>query len=308
MTESTSSITTFMGCHAKYNFKYNLRLDSRELREALAYGSLVHAYAETKHGGPNNAMVKCEESLIEAYPEKDDVIEALAFKARCIGELWQAYWDDFDGDMSNKNLEFLMAEHEWKTGELVGKGDGYLHHKGYDKYFYYELKTASRITTELYLSSLQLNKQVDVNINALWYMEKQCDGAFYDIIWKPMIRKKKGETDAEFEERYIDCYRTEPAKYFDRQFVFRTNEDLVRSAKEMTSAIEYIKHVNYVARDDRAFFRNTGECSKFGSQCQYHGICMENNDHLQESFGTRQQKHPELSNTPEMQGESNGDS
>jgi hypothetical protein len=309
-TESGSSLACWRTCPKKYEFTYDKRLSSRGYDHNLWYGSFVHAQRAVCH-----AERLPEEIKNQVAEERDQILELALSKfpqneadirddwdlANRVVMLWRAHWSAKLNEYGEAALEFLDVEGEWsipvqsEEHRHVGKRDGYLRHRTFNSHFLYELKTASSHDKEGYLSVLNLDYQINSNLLALEHEKKPYDGALYDIIWKPDLRRKVGrktmadETRQEFNDRLIEEIRSNMDEYFQRVFITRTNEQLEQYQQELTEQFRQL--------DGQSIrYRNPSACRMYNRLCGFHQACMDPDSvELQDAFTIREKKHPELS-------------
>lgn len=304
MVESGSSIAKFMECPRKYEYAYEKMLGSIHYRSALGYGSFVHAGVEALSGGRINAVALTMNELLDKHVanEARDEIGADMRLANRVVSLWSEFWESVEHPFSNKELNWQHSEFEWKY-ELkdsefvhVGKSDGVVLYKKYDKFFLYELKTAADRSRETYVHRLQVDKQISSNILALRAKGIYVEGVVYDIIWKPGLKRKTerktlpDELVSEFHDRIFDTMKEEPANYFQREIVYRTNGDLAEYERDLRAQFEAI----YIARKKNAFYRNSGACENFGSLCEFFSACIEGKKEMEQLLHRRDRRLPEL--------------
>lgn len=293
------------------------RLFESSPMEALAFIALYHptaftvALREWKH-----------------YPEQAVQIANELVLARAVAHEWILHWQRNTTDLGNSSLEIVIPEREWKFGVStvtpgsetqsaspqgpglnfhLGKSDAVVKHKTYPGHFLYELKTSGMPNREAYKHKLELDKQIGSNLIAMARDGMETGGVFYDIIWKPLIRKKTDrktmpdETTEEFFARIIEEYKKTPEKYFERLMVFRSGRDLADYATDLIDQYAALRSVYERGR----FYRNTNSCDKYGSLCTFFQPCMDRHtEELEDMFRKREKKLPELSE--EIQQENHG--
>lgn len=293
--ESGSSLSTFLSCPKKYDYKYNKLLDPTHYSSALSIGIIVHAIAEENHLGVKGSYDKAVAEIREKY--KTEAVEKDINYATAIGISWSTYWNNSLTSLGNQQFSWLAVEREWRFNissetkdVLVGKSDGYLQHKTMGKCFLYELKTATDRDRESYINQLQSNSQINNNVIALVEDGLDCDGVVYDIIWKPSLRQKQSETDEGFQTRLINTMTAEPDKYFTRHLIYRNKGRLMEHVRDLRQQYSALAHVKA-----NGFFRNTGSCKMYNTTCAYYEACIDNNLDLEKFFAKRERKLPELS-------------
>lgn len=159
-------------------------------------------------------------------------------------------------------------------------------------------KTASN-PDRSYWQELKTNAQISHYLLAAMQMELPVKGMIWDVIQKPSIKPKdltkkaiveleggdycglpfkagyhgeERETPQMYGQRVYAAYIAEPGKYFERRNQYRTPQQLLRYLKGLNrnaAGMEVIK-----AFPDHAT-ESLGSCKSFGSLCDYHQICAE---------------------------------
>lgn len=308
--ETGSSLGTFRTCPKKYAFAYEERLESPYYNQNLGYGNFVHAYRSVFHAQSVSvdAFTQAVQEgadlyawLVHKHADAKDQIDADNALAKAIVGIWADYWNLNPSQLGEEALEWRDVEWEWEFPVLsnpeyihAGKSDGYVRHKEWDKFFLYELKTASDRGGDSYLHRLQLDHQINSNLIALDRAGKPFAGVLYDVIWKPALRRLTGrktkpdETLEEFNQRIIDEVKANPSEYFTRVTVNRTAEHLRDYELELFDQFE-------ASESHRRRYRNPNACMNFNTLCQYFDVCMDPHAaEMRNVFNHRAKKHPEL--------------
>lgn len=301
MTESGSSIQTFLTCPKLYWFKYVKLLESRTYSSALGFGIFFHAQVEAFASGRGDAPVVELGRMMEnrAQEYKDQI--AIDFEqAYQFFRLWKANWEK-DHPHANKNFEFIASEKEWgfnvnECGDRhLGKSDGVVRHLPTRAVFLYELKSAADRDREGYVHKLELDRQVSSNILALKRDGVDVQGVVYDIAWKPGIRRLTGrktkpdETPQEFSDRLVAA-AAEAEDTFERHIVYRSDRLLAEHERDLGLQFDMIARAH-----EKGFTRNTNSCFNYSTKCPYYSACIEGREELLELYSVRDRKHPELS-------------
>lgn len=292
----------FMTCPRKYFYAYEKRLESPGYNKNFGLGSLCHAYAEHFSGkGRPNIIEATLDEIICKYPNHAAQIGADVELSKRMMNAWHSYWSQAKLPFSNAAFEWLLAENEWgikiEDNIHVGKSDGVVRHKEWNKPFYYELKTAADRDRESYVHRLEIDKQVSSNLMALASQGIPVAGTVYDVVWKPSLRRLTGrktmpdETEMEFAERVAKAIEENPAKYFERYIVYRSDKAIEAHKVDLSQQFDALQ----TAREKKAWYRNSGACDNFGTLCPYFSLCMEGHEELETMFNTRDRKLPELS-------------
>lgn len=298
--ESGSSLATFLDCPKKYYYRYEKLLDSRGYSSSLGLGSLVHAFIEQWTGKGNPAAVAEQFKQIKdrCDPESWPYVEIDLRKALGMSNSWESYWKSPSHPFGNDKWEWIHSELEFSfpvnpDGDShVGKMDGVIRHKEWNKVFVYELKTATAREKDSYIHRLGVDRQVFANIYAAKEMGFHVDGILYDIIWKPMIRQKKEETVDQLADRFVATINADPSLHFQREVLYRKEGDINDHLYDVQAQFEALHNAR---KEGGRFYRNSGACDNFGKLCPYFSVCLEGGVELESAYRIRDRKLPELS-------------
>ncbi len=301
MIESGSSLANFLDCPKKYYYRYERLLDSRGYSSSLGLGSLVHALIEewTGKGSAQSVADQLKQIRDRCDPEAWSTVDMDLRKAFGMTNAWKEYWKDSAHPFGNDKWEWLHSELEFSFSvnaygdKHVGKMDGIVRHKEWDKVFVYELKTATAREKDSYIHRLGVDRQVFANIYAAREMGFHVDGILYDVIWKPGIRQKKEETLPELADRFVATMVETPQDYFHREVMYRKDEEIADHLYDVQAQFTAIDNAK---KQGGRFYRNSGACDNFGKLCPFFSACMENgNLDMEKVYRVRDRKHPELS-------------
>ncbi len=303
--ESSSSIGVFQDCQKLYSYKYEKLLESRGYSSPMGLGTLVHAFIE-QYSGKGRADAAEQEYLslkARSSEEFHPQIESDYKLSIELSKLWREYWAASTHPFGNQAFTWLEAESEWKfkigNVDHVGKRDGLLRHKEWNKIFLYEFKTATATGVDTYFNRLEMDRQISSNILALKAEGVKVDGVVYDVLFKPALRllkdrkTKPDETQEEFSARLVAAIADDKQKYFQRQIVYRTEQQLENHSSDIHHVFESME----TARLRNAWPRNTNMCDNFGKLCPFFSMCLgtASEADLELQFNKRSRKLPELS-------------
>lgn len=153
-------------------------------------------------------------------------------------------------------------------------------------------KTAARIDGA-YIARVEIDSQLQKYMNATSDIGLGCDYGTYNIIAKPAIRQKKGESFDTFLRRIEDEYE-DIQKYFHRETVkpSRGLLELTRLEDDlMTREIESCRSTGIWYRNDRA-------CFDYNSACPYLQLCVKSKPpelvQIKSLYRVRDHVHEEL--------------
>ena len=156
----------------------------------------------------------------------------------------------------------VKASEEWLSRDvagntLIGRADGIA-----EDGRLVEHKTTSSEITEEYEYDLQWDEQI------LAYM--LMTGAreiYYTVCRKPTIRQKKGETEEEFFNRMVEWYDEDTDKKIRCMLITRTDREVAEFETELKKMLFEISRTSN-------FYRNTGNCKRWGRRCEYASVCL----------------------------------
>lgn len=283
-------------------YSYEQLLEPRGYSSSLGLGSLVHAFIEADRGGRPMAFQEELDSMKARYADEFMAAIDLDFlAAKDIFRAWSAHWA-LDLPFGNGKFEWVKTEAEWSLPvnanfTLVGKSDGLVKHLEWGSYFLYELKTAADRDRETYIHDLEMNRQVTNNILAWRERGYDVQGALYDIIWKPAVRARKDETEADVKRRMVGLIAEKPLEQLERRIVYRNDRVTADHMTDVAVTAEMLAR----CRADKTWPRFTGSCRKYNQLCPYWSMCLEGNEEMESLYGKREKKLPELSKEIQVQ-------
>lgn len=285
-----SSLRSFQTCRCAYDYRFNRSIVPSESALPLYFGTAVHAALEQWF--KTCSRDAAQTAIMEQGLPVEEYLKA--------SELFAAYanhWSDEPFDVVSVEQEFCLPLINPSTGrksrifELRGKVDGVVRDKSTGRLFILEHKTSSAISAE-YIDRIMLDQQIATYAAAMGRVlnEPVC-GAIYDILEKPSIRMKKGETDAEFEARRAELLAKSKtgkttAKKKDAETASEFRERLRASITPESFRREVVEFDTGKLRDSMAelwaiatdmkkavYYKNTFSCAQFGRACPYLSLC-----------------------------------
>lgn len=286
----------FLSCRQKFDYRYNKEIvpvDDNVV--ALSFGSAVHAALERWF---NYGVKEDAELVAESFP---DLEVENKLKAAVLVERYIEHWGENEPfkvvDVEkefNVPLKNPATNRKSQAWTLCGKADGVVELDG--SLYILEHKTTSCLD-DAYIKRIGIDRQIAVYADAIERVyNRHVEGAIYDILQKPMIKMKKGETEEEFqarrsvliaksktgtssakrqepesEEQFKDRLRqTITGDYFRREVVRFKPEDIKMHMAEMWAISKDMK--------SGVLYRNTGECNALGRKCPYLELCAAHGD------------------------------
>ena len=125
-----------------------------------------------------------------------------------------------------------------------------------------EHKTTSSTNLEEYEYTLMWDEQL-----LAYMLVTGARDVYYTIIRKPNIRQKQSETENEFFERMVLWYDEETDQKIKLVKLSRTDAEVEEYKADLMAMLDEMKKGN--------IYRNTCNCDRMGSRCEYSQICLE---------------------------------
>lgn len=285
-----SALRSFQTCRCAYDYRFNRSIVPTDTARPLYFGTAVHAALEQwfKTGDRDAAQTAIME---QGLPLEDYL------KASVLFDSYADHWRNEPFDIVSVEHEFSLPLRNPSTGrksrlfELRGKVDAIVRDKSTGRLFILEHKTTSGISAE-YIDRIMLDQQIAIYADAISrVLNEPVFGAIYDILQKPLLKMRQGETDEEFEARRADLLaksktgKTTSKKkeaetaaefrerlraaitpdFFRREFVEFDAEKLSKSMAELWAIASDMKKAVY--------YQNTASCAQFGRACPYLSLC-----------------------------------
>lgn len=267
---------SWLDCNRLYYYKYDQMLEPKTHSTALVIGTMVHEFLARlmKHEDINSVMKDLDKAVNEARKLNFDDPEDFEANATTLESMMRG-WDKNRGQLS----EFQPYIHEGEpwienkfkvklpTGDTIeGMIDGLVVID--DELWLVEHKTTSQLGPQ-YISRLIVDAQVTMYIWAVWKMLGVIPrGTIYNVIRKPSIRQKKGESLIEYQNRIAADYITRKDFYFYQTQLYRDQQQLQDFENSLMDVIDDIKRSR--ARD--RWVQNTNHCTRFGT-CPFMHLC-----------------------------------
>jgi len=309
---SYSFWNTFRNCRRRAYWRYVEGLKPLDKAPALVQGDLVHKALAALYGNiPYTALNKVLSDAAGDYGMNQywhiAVAMMEAYQRHYLPESWEtvAIEQPFVGEIINpltgaKSRSFLMGG---KVDGLVRTSDGL---------FILEHKTVSRIDGA-YLDRLWSDMQVQFYSLYVTLNGEPVVGTIYNMLEKPRLEMKGGETDVEFEERKLGMkqpgrakqqmaetdeeyqdrlrawYAAEPR--FHRETIYFTPDDL---HEQRMLIWELTQQYLAAARQGRSsFYQNTSQCFNYNRACEFLPLCQSHgSDSVKCAFYTRDEVDP----------------
>jgi hypothetical protein len=252
LTVSHSELRTFLTCPTKHRFQYGLQRESAAPKaDVLTKGGQIDVACAALEGGG------VEETT---WPEDPS--------CRALVRAWDNYWpNDFVAEEHHVKFRF-----ELQPGlELIGEFDAIGTYQG--RRVILERKSSSEDISpgSAYWQRVELSDaQVSLYLLAAERLGLGVTEILYDVLRKPALRLKKGETPVAFEQRCLETIAEDPEHYFQRKILTRNERERAAHVRDVTGTVRLVQAAAFLGEDTP---RNTGSCWAFGRPCEFYPVC-----------------------------------
>lgn len=297
-----SELTTMDECNRLWYWRYGRKIRRRgSAAWPLLIGSMYHKSWERFYSSPD----KWIPAQIEVPP---DVMRTQAFEEELI--YWNAvgpvqmtrYAEYFRTDRTCFNIKFVekLVEFEWEGYLFRAKMDLGWELDALD--WIVDHKTSGKAVDEAMAAAY------DTRFQFMFYawmaiksgLMPKCAGFVVNVLKKPTIRQKKGESFPGFIDRLSLNMNSEPQDYYYRNFCRLVRGQMERfEEKVLRPKLTKLKLLTNAQEGDMIVpatvgNMNDGHCFRYSRQCEYFRLCHHNTDEELFQFTPREQKHPEL--------------
>lgn len=270
---------------------------------APIFGSIVHAVLHMVYDDirkkkittiPTAVQVKAYIALVilmwrrENPMASPDSLSDMEFTAMLAEGVLPAYFQNWYNDF--QALEFDALETEFRipleirsyvTGQMMktflrGKIDGaFRFKKSIDIQRLLETKTKSRIDLGTLADMLPMELQVNIYLYATAVLSGATPGGvLYNIIRRPGLRQKKGESLTQLANRVVEDVKARPEFYFVRMELSIDQSDLDKNEKDIISMVaEFLDwHAGRIGH-----YKNSSQCENKYGTCSMLPICAHGN-------------------------------
>lgn len=300
-----SELSTYGACAQKWYWRYNMLLEKKgAFSFALMVGTEAHAYLEqfykTKGKRADVATLQFEEGAIASavdYVTLDYWNHVLPAMMKAYAIYWKNDHERWDIISIEEDVDI-----EWEGFRLRGKIDLEFYDKKHKGFYINDHKTAARISKEMVAGW-------DFRFQFMFYLwlktkiknKNKLAGYFINVIKKPELRIKQGETVPQFAQRVFEDMVAEPLKYFYRDRYPVSKERMAHFEKAaVRPRLKLMSMMNdselpLEVRQAVAWNKNTDECQHYtGAPCPYIELCQHGYSERSFLYEPRLVKHREL--------------
>ncbi len=285
---TASRIGDFKNCRKNDYYRNVMKLALRIEKAYRKMGSSFHLGLET---------CSVEDALAlyaDVFPSDQAGMDALEIEKATVHAMLEGYWNEYGPDGlrgwnvldTRDEVQFEIPIINPETGatsrsfRLGGKVDKLVQTP--EGWWLFERKTASQVGKS-YIDKLALDAQVTTYVYAAQRaFDIKIVGIVYDMVRKPSIKVKQGESVPQYIERLIADYKDpthggdKPDRagfYFFREKLYRSQEDLAEFEAELW---QFTQDLLYCRRTG-LWFKNPSRCLDWGG-CAYMPLCLQRPD------------------------------
>lgn len=274
-----SAIKKFLSCRKAYRHRYIDELVKDGLPSLnLAFGTFIHECLELWFNGESKEALMArvaETSAFTMYKTKGDEarVKALAMMTTYC-DLYPRDKDPFNvvGTEIEFSTPLYNPDTETESEDIIfaGKVDGLVERNG--KYWILEHKTSGYVS-DTYIKKVWYDAQIQLYA---YYFGKandiEIEGAVYDVLGKSQLKHKKDESLEGLLARVLKQY--DEKTLFIREFI-PIEPEIIH--KRLQDTWVQGQDMLLVAEEERAAYRNTGNCYQWNRPCEYLPICQARN-------------------------------
>lgn len=284
---SHTQLSVYHECRHKYRAMYLQKWTPRKRPGYFILGEAVHKYIEMYYGTKDKNLAKKQVENVyggvdTSLLSPDEIHNLEVDKSIAFG-ITDAYPEFYKQDFDEFNT--FLTEQEFTIPLATGYNDTYygkvdvLVKDAAGDWWILETKTAAANSiNESYLDRVKIDSQVSGYMHgAKAILGSFPRGVIYNIIKKPAIRLKKGESSKAFAKRiYLEYAKMAEVKhYFTREQVIVGDKQLDRWLKNTTWTAGEITAALHLKR--KVWPQNTGACTTKYGACQYMRACVDQN-------------------------------
>lgn len=283
--------SSFLSCPYQFYLSYVRRLTPRREPSYFLFGRLVHEVLEALDIG---GLVAADKVIVQQrirlrehvqtkqqIEEADQFLDAMPYIAAAYEKKYCEDKDLYETLSLEKTFQIpLPGGHVF-----AGKTDKLARHKKDGDVFLWERKTAAR-TGESYYAALPVDNQLLGYVLSAVEEGHKIQRVLYDVIKKPQLRMRAGETAEAFAHRYAETYILRYKDLFERRFI---PIDPARVAAYKQELIDFLSLLDWCIEKNIYPKHHT----KY-TVCSFLPFCRDGNESLYKQRSVSN-LHPELS-------------
>ncbi len=309
---TSTSTACLRRCPRQYYCRFELGLSRVRKATPLRFGAAVHYGLELFCSGlGSDQAIETASADYAACPDWADptdwAVERETLRALLAGHFWRYQHDDIEFIAVERTFEVPLVNPDTgapsRAFSVAGRWDGIVRLVD-GRLAVNEYKTAGEDISEggEYWLRLRCDGQISLYVLAARAAGFDVAAVLYDVIRKPTIRLRKGETPEQYGERLLSDIGERPDYYFHRREVPRLEDELAEYRAELWQQAQLLLETRRRAASlpdpARAWFRNVSRMTC--GHCEFADLCL-NSVRLDPSspppgFHVLDDPHPELAN------------
>ena len=290
---SHSRLSTLQECEAKYRHQYLRKVETRKKPIYFVFGEAAHKFLQIYYTSKGKKIAEATEEALKIFDEVDrgpltpDEIHTLEVERAKVEGICQAYPKFYDKDFLEYNTMLTELQFRKDKGILLtstrdydvyyeGDMDGLFQDAAGDWWVMEHKFLAPQTVTQALLEKVHIDSQI---LGYMWLAKERAIGEFpkgviYNIIKKPAIRLKKGETKAAFATRVREEYTIhgETKEYFIRHDPQIMKDHLDTWWKEKSHLANRL--YTRIEVKSKVWPKNTNACGNNYGTCVYLNACV----------------------------------
>ena len=283
---NNSRIGAFLSCPMFFKHRYLRKMVTKKRQNFFTFGTAIHRYIEIWYTTKDRklALKNVEQIFNDVNRDglnREEIHQLECDKNMALGiaavypDFYKGDFDEYTTFMTEQEFQFPLGDsgHSW-----FGTIDGLIK-DGAGDWWILETKTAAAQTlNDGYFERVKIDNQ----ITGYMYGAKNILGKFpkgivYNVIKKPAIRLKKGESLAAFQKRIYQEY----TKYGTEKHYF-TREEIILSKHRLDGWLDMttelvVELANKIKNKSKSLgVMNTGNCTAKYGVCTYMPACIAN--------------------------------
>ena len=290
---SHTKLNTLQECEAKFRHYYIRKIEQRKRPVYFTFGEAAHKFLEIYYSSKGKKIEEATREAIKIFQSVDrglltpEEIHTLEIEQSKVEGICQAYPKFYNKDFLE--FETMMTELSYRKDKGIlltstrdydvyyeGDIDGLFQDAAGDWWIVEHKFLAPQTITQSFLEKVHIDSQV---LGYMWLAKERAIGEFprgviYNIIKKPSIRLKKGETREAFATRVREEYIThgQTKEYFIRHDPQISQAHLDTWWKEKAHLANYA--YTRIGIRSGMWPKNTGACHNNYGSCQYLNACV----------------------------------
>lgn len=279
---SHSSMGAFRKCPRYYWYKHIRRLELAELTIPFIIGRIMHHGIQTLFSKPDDAEKETKKKFKEEAtkartlfpqisPDDEEELAGLEFSSMGMLKAFRRHYGKFLKGTQHVKTEARIQYELNKKVVVVGNIDNIIMNQ--NTRYMYELKNLKSFDMRR-IEGIKTDAQTSLYFTLWNRMVKKSEklgGIIYNLIRKPSIRQKKGESRGEFLRRLEEWYEEDTGLKFHMD---RIKVPLI-PGEHVINSIEKVSNIMLSCKTKEDYYQDFGSCIRDWGRCPMYALCHE---------------------------------